>query len=76
MKAEGGVRNKALLFGFGFVLIFFGEALNLNLWGMNFPEMVGYSIAIVYRYPIHFTLPLYSIVGCVLLVIAQIKYRD
>ena len=74
-KAKGGIRTKALFYAFGFILIFAGESMNINLTLRNFPELVNFFIA-MYGYPIHFTLPIYSIAGCVLLIIAQIKYRD
>lgn len=74
-KGDGAVRNKALLLAIGFLGIFAGEALNYNLWIQNFPDAVGVIINLL-QFPINFLLPLGCVVGCILILISQIIYRD
>ncbi len=76
IKSEDEIRNKALLQGVGILIIFTGEALNINLWIKYFPEVVGYIMYGIFRHPIYFYLPLVAIIGCIFLIIGQILYKD
>ena len=76
IKAEGAIRNKAIFHAIGFLGIFASEALNMNLWSLNLPEVVGYIWHGIFGFPIHFVMPLGSVMGCAFLLLGQIIYRD
>jgi len=75
-KAVGLIRKKALYSAFGFLFIFAAKAMNINIWTRNFPELVSFFVDVVLRHPVNYALPLYAIIGCILLIIGQRKYKD
>lgn len=75
-KAVGLIRKKALYSAFGFLFIFGSRAMNINIWTRNFPELVSFFVDIVLRHPVNYALSLYAIIGCILLIIGQRKYKD
>ena len=75
-KAEGGIRNKALFYGFGFLLILMGNAINYNYVLNNYPEMVGFLINNLFGHPFTYLHTTVILIGCTLLLIGQLKYDE
>jgi len=79
--SEDEIRSKSLNIGFGYFFIFAGEALNVHIVLRIFPEWMGFlegAVSTLFNFPVYlsFFMPLVSLIGCLLLLIGLIKFRD
>ena len=79
--SEDEIRSKSLNIGFGYFFIFAGEAVNVHIVARIFPEwldFMGYIVGIPFGFPINisFLMPAVSIIGCFLLLIGLVRFRD
>ncbi len=75
-KSTDEIRSKSLNIGFGYFLIFAGEAINIHIIQRALPEWPGWMQGLLFNIPIDFLMPLVTIIGCILLLIGLIRYRD
>ena len=76
IKAQGGVRNSALYFGFGFFSILMGNAINYNLWERINPQFVAFITENFFGHPYTYVHTIVILIGCILLLIGQLKYKS
>lgn len=77
MKSSDEIKSKSLNIGFGYTFIFAGEAINIHIINRALPEWAGWmQYVTLFGLPIDFLMPLFSIIGCLLLLMGLIRYRD
>ncbi|MHA1799072.1 MAG: hypothetical protein ACTSVY_11560 [Candidatus Helarchaeota archaeon] len=72
-KSSDEIRSKSLNIGLGYFLIFAGEATNYSIANRIFPEWIPYLEALLHI-PVPFLMPLFSIIGCILLLVGLVRY--
>jgi len=76
-KSDDEIRSKSLNIGFGYFFIFAGEAINIHIIYRAMPEWPGWiQNVILFGLPMDMTMPLFSVIGCLLLLMGLIRYRD